>query len=217
LLELGPIVDALARVRALTLRLRAAGHGIDLIDVGGGLGIRYSSSEQPPTAQQYATAVIGAVGDLDCELISEPGRFLTGDAGLFVARVLYRKSNGDKQFIVIDGAMNDLIRPSLYQSYQQIEPVGPPRAATETVDVVGPVCESADFLAKDRELPVLERGDLLAIRGAGAYSFAMSSNYNGRRRAAEVLVKGDRVAVVRDREVYEDLIRGESIPEELTG
>lgn len=217
LLELGPIGDALARVRALTLELRAAGHAIGLIDVGGGLGIRYHSSEQPPTAQQYAAAVIDAVGDLGCELICEPGRFLTGGAGLFVARVLYRKSNGDKQFVVIDGAMNDLIRPSLYQSYQQIEPVGPPRSATEIVDVVGPVCESADFLAKDRELPVLERGDLLAIRGAGAYSFAMSSNYNGRRRAAEVLVSGDRFEIVREREAYEDLIRGESIPEELTG
>ena len=215
LLELGPIADALARVRALTVGLRAAGHAIELIDVGGGLGVRYDR-EQPPTAQQYAAAVIGAVGDLGCELITEPGRFLTAAAGLFVAKVLYRKSNGDKQFIVVDGAMNDLIRPTLYQSYQTIEPIGPPRSATEIVDVVGPVCESSDFLAKDRELPVLERGDLLAIREAGAYSFAMSSNYNGRRRAAEVLVKGDRFCVVRERESYEDLIRGESIPEELT-
>ena len=119
--------------------------------------------------------------------------------------------------VVIDGAMNDLIRPSLYQSYQHIEPVRPAASATETVDIVGPVCESADFLAIDRELPVLARGDLLAVRGAGAYSFAMSSNYNGRRRAAEVLVGGDRFEVVRERESYEDLIRGESIPEELTG
>jgi diaminopimelate decarboxylase len=216
LLELGPIGDALSRVRALTLELRAAGHAIALIDVGGGLGVRYHS-EQPPSADAYAAVVIDAVGDLGCELLCEPGRFITANAGLFVSRVLYRKSNGDKQFVVIDGAMNDLIRPSLYQSYQQIEPVGPPRSGRETVDIVGPVCESADFLAKDRELPVVARGDLLAVRGAGAYSFAMSSNYNGRRRAAEVLVKGDRFEVVRERETYEDLIRGESIPEELTG
>jgi len=129
--------------------------------------------------------------------------------------VLYEKTNEEKRFVVVDAAMNDLIRPALYQAYQKIEPVGPPREARHKVDVVGPVCESADFLARDRELPALERGDLLAVRSAGAYGFVMSSNYNGRRRAAEVLVRRDRFAVVRERESYEDLVRGESVPEDL--
>jgi diaminopimelate decarboxylase len=216
LLALGPISDALVRVRDLVGRLRAAGHGIDLVDVGGGLGVRYDD-ETPPSAAEYGAAVISAVGDLGCRLIVEPGRFITGEAGVFVTRVLFRKRNGDKRFAVVDGAMNDLIRPSLYGAHQHMEPVGPPRPGAETVDVVGPVCESADFLAKDRELPPLERGDLLAVFGAGAYSFAMSSNYNGRRRAAEVLVAGDQFRTVRERESYEDTIRGESIPEDLTG
>jgi len=213
LVKLEPIVDALQRIRALVRELREAGHAIDLLDVGGGLGIVYDR-ERPPSAAEYGAAVLATVGDLGCHLIAEPGRWIAGNAGIFVARVLYEKQNGDKHFAVVDGAMTDLIRPTLYQAYQRIEPVGPPREAQRVIDVVGPVCESADFLAQQRELPVLERGDLLAVHSAGAYGFAMSSNYNGRCRAAEVLVKGDRFEVVRARDRFEDLIRGESIPED---
>jgi diaminopimelate decarboxylase len=158
-----------------------------------------------------------AVGGLGCEIVVEPGRSISANAGVFVTRVLYEKSNEHKHFVIVDGAMNDLIRPALYQAFQRIEPVARPRESLRTVDVVGAVCESGDFLAKERRLPEVERGELLAVRSAGAYGFAMSSNYNGRPRAAEVLVKGDRFAVVRERESLEDLVRGETIPEELTG
>jgi diaminopimelate decarboxylase len=215
IVSLDPIVDALQRIGALVVELREAGHSIEMLDVGGGLGITYDR-EQPPSATEYADAVIATVGALGCHLIAEPGRWIAGNSGIFVTRVLYGKNNGDKHFAVIDGAMTDLIRPTLYQAYQRIEPVGPPREGTRVVDVVGPVCESADFLAQQRELPILERGDLLAIHSAGAYGFVMSSNYNGRCRAAEVLVRGDRFEVVRARDRFEDLIRGESIPEDLT-
>ena len=215
MLSLRPLADALARLRALVGELRGAGHPIGIIDVGGGVGVRYSE-ERPPTPAEYAEVVCEAVGDLDCEIVLEPGRSISADAGLFVTRVLYEKSNEDKHFLVVDGAMNDLIRPSLYQAYQHVEPVGPPREPVRQVDVVGPVCESGDFLARDRPLPAARRADLLAVRSAGAYGFAMSSNYNSRPRAAEVLVSGDAWAVVRERETLDDLVRGESIPEELT-
>jgi diaminopimelate decarboxylase len=215
LTNVGPFGDALARVRDLVGELRAAGHAIEVIDVGGGLGVAYSEEQTPPSAQEYARVVRGTLEGLACELVLEPGRWITAQAGILVTRVLYEKTNEEKRFVIVDGAMNDLIRPALYQAYQRIEPVGPPRATLHKVDVVGPVCESADFLAKDRELPAVERGDLLAVRSAGAYGFVMSSNYNGRPRAAEVLVRGDRFAVVRERESYEDLVRGETVPEDL--
>jgi len=215
ILSVQPFADALARARALVLELRDAGHAIEVVDVGGGLGVTYAD-EKPPSAAEYAEAIRGSVGDLGCEIVLEPGRWLTANAGLFVTRVLYEKSNELKHFVIVDGAMNDLIRPSLYQAYQRLEPVGPASGPLRNVDVVGPVCESADFLARERALPRVERGDLLAVRSAGAYGFAMASNYNGRPRAAEVLVRGDRFAVVRERERLEDLVRGESIPEELT-
>jgi diaminopimelate decarboxylase len=217
ILSLEPFADALARVRVLVRELRDAGHAIDVIDVGGGLGVSYREDEEPPSAAAYADAVIGATGDLECEIVVEPGRSITANAGLLVTRVLYEKSNDAKRFVIVDAAMNDLIRPALYQSYQRIEPVAPPRTPERRVDVVGPVCETGDFLARERSLPRLEPGDLLAVHSVGAYGFAMSSNYNGRPRSAEVLVKGDRFALVRERERLEDLIRGESIPKELTG
>ena len=173
--------------------------------------------ERPPAVADYAATVRGALEDLDCEIVTEPGRSIVADAGIFVTRVLYEKSNEDKHFVIVDGAMNDLIRPALYQAYQRVEPVGPPRSTSRTVDVVGPVCESGDFLARDRALPEVERGELLAVHSAGAYGFVMSSNYNSRPRAAEVLVRGTRFAVVRRRESLDDLVRGESMPEDLTG
>jgi diaminopimelate decarboxylase len=215
LTQLAPLSDALARVRALVLELRRAGHAIELLDVGGGLGVRYAE-ERPPSAADYAAAVRAQVGDLGCEIVVEPGRWITANAGVLLTRVLYEKQNEAKRFVVVDAAMNDLLRPALYGAFQRIEPVAAPRPGEERpVDVVGPVCESGDFLAKERPLPPVERGDLLAVHSAGAYGFAMSSNYNARPRAAEVLVRGARFALVRQRETLEDLVRGESIPEEL--
>jgi diaminopimelate decarboxylase len=216
LTRLQPFSDALGKIRSLVYELRDAGHAIETIDVGGGLGVTYGD-ECPPSAEEYASAVLSAVGDLGCEIILEPGRAIMANAGIFVTRVLYEKRNQAKRFVVVDGAMTDLIRPALYDAYQRIEPVGPPRGGSNVVDVVGGVCESSDFLARRRTLPDVERGDLLAVHSAGAYGFAMSSNYNGRRRAAEVMVRGDRFAVVRERETYADTIRGESIPKDLCG
>ena len=214
LTDVQPFGDALMKIRGLVSELRGAGHSIETIDVGGGLGVRYGD-EQPPSAAAYAAAVLSAVGDLGCEIVIEPGRWIMADAGVFLTRVLYEKQNEARHFVVVDGSMSDLIRPALYDAYQHIEPVGRPRGGSNVVDVVGGVCESADFLARQRTLPDLVRGDLLAVRSAGAYGFAMSSNYNGRRRAAEVMVRGDAFAVVRERETYEDTVRGEHIPEDL--
>ena len=211
-----PLHDAAERVRALALELRAAGHRIEVIDVGGGLGVVYRD-EAPPSAEAYAQAILAPLRELGCEIVLEPGRWITANAGILLAQVLFEKESEEKRFVIVDAAMNDLIRPPLYQAWQHIEPVGPTRGAERSVDVVGPVCESTDFLARDRSLPPFEPGDLLAVRSAGAYGFAMSSNYNGRRRAVEVLVRGGRFAVVRARESFEDLVRGESIPTELTG
>jgi diaminopimelate decarboxylase len=214
LLSTQPFSDALTIVHDLVVELRAAGHAIEVIDVGGGLGVSYAE-EVPPTPAEYAAAVEGAVGDLDCEIVLEPGRSISANAGIFVTSVLYQKSSDEKHFVIVDGAMNDLLRPVLYGSYQRIEPVSPARPGVQKIDIVGPVCESGDFLAKDRSFPSVEEGDLLAVRSAGAYGFAMSSNYNGRLRAAEVLVRDDQWRVVREREKLEDLIRGETIPEDL--
>lgn len=216
LTDVQPFVDALNRVRHLLLELRDAGHEIRTLDVGGGLGVRYDD-ERPPSFEAYARGVVESVGGLECDLVFEPGRALAANAGVLLTRVLYEKTNGERRFVIVDAAMNDLIRPALYQAYQAIEPVGASRGTPSPADVVGPVCESGDFLAKDRPVPPVERGDLFAVRSAGAYGFSMSSNYNGRVRAAEVLVKGDRFALIRERETYEDLVRGESIPEEITG
>jgi diaminopimelate decarboxylase len=215
LVDVQPFADAMERVRALVLELRSAGHPIRSIDVGGGLGITYAE-EAPPSPDAYAQAILGPLRDLDCEVILEPGRSITANAGLLVTSVLFTKRNDEKEFVVVDAGMNDLLRPALYQSYHGIEPVLRPRGAARKADVVGPICESGDFLARERSVSPVEPGDLLAVRSAGAYGFAMSSNYNGRLRAAEVLVRGDRFAVVRERERYEDLVRGEHVPEELT-
>ena len=151
-----PFADALDRVRALVAELRAAGHAIEVVDVGGGLGVTYAE-EVPPTPAEYAAAVVGAVGDLGCEIVVEPGRSITANAGVFVTRVLYQKSTDEKHFVIVDGAMNDLLRPALYGAYQRVEPVGPARGGLQKIDIVGPVCESGDFIAKDRSFPSVAR------------------------------------------------------------
>lgn len=207
--SLSPIVDALVRLREAALGLRGMGFDLRHLDLGGGLGIRYKD-ETPPTPEAYARAVLGIVGDAGFKLLLEPGRVLVGNAGALITRVLRTKRNGGRRFIVVDAAMNDLIRPSLYGAFHAIRPVSRRGGTGMVADVVGPVCETGDFLARDREVPRLREGDLIAVMSAGAYAFAGSSNYNSRPRAAEVLVRGERFKVVRRRETFRDLIRGES-------
>ena len=208
-----PVADAVARVVALAKALRERRIEIRMIDIGGGLGIRYRD-ETPPTHQEFATLLLPALREAGVTVLLEPGRSIVGNAGVLLTRVLYRKDTGTKKFVVVDGAMNDLIRPSLYGSYHEIVPVDEKRRTgeRESVDVVGPICESGDFLAKDRELARAEQEDLLAVMSAGAYGFVMASNYNTRPRAVEVLVDGDRYTIVRRRETYEDLVAGETAP-----
>ena len=211
LTKAAPFADAVARIASLVKTLRERAIEIRLVDVGGGLGIRYRA-ETPPTHQEYATVLLPALRELGVTVLLEPGRSIVGNAGLLLTRVLYRKDTGEKKFVIIDAAMNDLIRPPLYDAYHEIRPVNEARLGgpVETVDVVGPVCESGDFVAKDRELAQAQEGDHLAIMSAGAYGFAMSSNYNTRPRAVEVLVDGDSYTIVRRRETYEDLVAGET-------
>jgi diaminopimelate decarboxylase len=209
-----PFVDAAGRVRRLVDKLLAKGMPIRLVDIGGGLGIRYND-EMPPQPKEYANAVAGAFRGLDVTLVLEPGRVLVGNAGVLVTEVLYTKpipspaGRGKKYFFIVDAAMNDLARPSLYGSYHAILPVGKAPRGRVTADVVGPICESGDFLAKDRAMPPYKAGDLLAVMSAGAYGFSMSSNYNSRPRAAEVMVSGDRCEIVRERESARDMSKGE--------
>lgn len=216
LTSVGPFVDALSRVREYLDRvlvgyLRKEGANIRYLDLGGGLGIRYKD-EEPPRPEEYAAALIQGMEGLDVTLILEPGRVIVGNAGILVTEVLYLKETEEKNFVVVDGGMNDLIRPALYGSYQAIRPVRDKKAGTIVADVVGPICESGDFFAKDREVPRPEPGDLLAVMSAGAYGFTMASNYNSHPRPPEVLVDGDKFYVVRQRETLDDLIRGETIP-----
>jgi diaminopimelate decarboxylase len=214
LTEVGPFVEAVQRVKELVFRLRAEGIHIRYIDLGGGLGITYQQ-EEPPHPREYAQSLLREMAGIECTLILEPGRVIVGNAGILVTKVLYTKEGGEKNFIVVDAAMNDLIRPSLYGSYQRIQPVHIRESYEIVADVVGPICESGDFLAKDRKLPKVEPGELLAVMSAGAYGFSMASNYNSRPRAAEVLVAKDRFYIVREREDYDDLIKGEFIPDFL--
>lgn len=209
-----PFVDALTRIRDLVERLHREGFRVRYLDMGGGLGITYND-EQPPEPRDYAAAVTETLRGLDTTLLLEPGRVIVGNAGILLTRVLYLKGNEEKNFVVVDGGMNDLIRPALYGSYQGIQPIVPREGATLIADIVGPVCESGDFFAKDRQLPAVAPGDLLAVMSAGAYGFVMASNYNTRPRPPEVMVDGDRLYVVRERETLDDLVRGESIPESL--
>jgi diaminopimelate decarboxylase len=209
-----PFVDALGRVRDLIERLHAEDFDIRYIDMGGGLGITYND-ETPPEPREYAAALTQGLRGVNVTLVLEPGRVIVGNAGILLTRVLYLKSTDEKNFVVVDGGMNDLIRPALYGSYQAIQPVRQGTAKTFTADVVGPVCESGDFFAKDRELPAVGPGDLLAVMSAGAYGFVMASNYNTRPRPPEVLVDGRTLHIVRARETLDDLVRGETIPDIL--
>ena len=215
LTEISPFVDAAGRVRALVDRLIRKGLDIRFVDIGGGLGITYED-EIPPDPRQYADAIAGAFRGLPVTIILEPGRVLVGNAGVLLTRMLYTKPSQEgagkgkkKQFFIVDAAMNDLARPSLYGSYHAIVPVTKRTRRKVVADVVGPICESGDFLARDRELPAFAAGDLVAVMSAGAYGFSMSSTYNSRPRAAEVMVSGSRFEVVREREPLRDLTRGE--------
>ncbi len=211
LMSLAPILDALDRALALIDSLTASGVAITHLNVGGGLGVRYGE-EAPPSATDYAAAIGARLAGRDLELLVEPGRAIAAEAGLLLARVEYLKLGGERKFAVVDAAMNDLLRPALYDAWQEILPVrrtGNVADDAPLMDVVGPVCESADFLAKDRRLAV-GAGDLVAVASAGAYGFVMSSNYNTRPRAAEIMVDGDAMHLVRAREQISDLFAGES-------
>lgn len=214
ILELSPFLDAVRSLREMVYQLRDMGIGIRYLDIGGGLGITYKD-EAAPHPEEYAGAIKDELKDAAITLILEPGRVLVGNSGILVARVINVKNVSEKTFVIVDGAMNDLIRPSLYDAYHEIVPLHKRESKKENVDVVGPICESGDFFAKDRLLSQLQEGDLIAIKGAGAYGFSMSSNYNSRRRPPEVLVVDEHYFIIRKRETLRDLIRGESIPEFL--
>lgn len=216
--KIDPYVEAVKKAVPLIDQLRSKGHTIEAIDLGGGYGADYESNTVP-SAAEYASGIVPLLKDKNIKLILEPGKSICANAGVMLTRVLYIKQGGRKKFVIVDAGMNDLIRPSLYDAFHFIWPakveekfVPPQREkdlrleGTEVVDIVGPICEGADFFAKDRALPPAERGDLVSVFTAGAYGFTMSSNYNARGRAAEVLVDGDKFAVIRKRETYEDLI-----------
>jgi diaminopimelate decarboxylase len=205
LTSLTPVRQAIARMAKLFKELKASGFQLTHLDVGGGIGIRYQN-ENTPTLQQWAKAVLEPLKDIDATLVLEPGRVIVGNAAVLVSRVLYRKG----PYVIVDAAMNDLIRPALYEAYHEIVPVTPRRGPKRKVDVVGPICESADRLGTGRRLTPLEQGDLIAVLSAGAYGMSMSSNYNSRPRAAEVLVSGDSYRIIRERERVEDLWRLEA-------
>ncbi len=213
LTQISPFVEALDKMVAFVQRLRQAGINVSWLDLGGGLGITYDQEEPPPPAD-YAEALARGLAGLDCRLILEPGRVIVGNAGILVCSTLYTKRGG-KHFIIVDAAMNDLARPSLYDAFHAIQAVKGPERRRVRADLVGPICETGDFLARDQDLPDLAPGELVAVMSAGAYGFSMASNYNSRPRAAEVLVDGARFAVIRKRETYEDLVRGETIPDFL--
>ena len=217
--EIQPYVDAVKKITQLIDRLTERGHKIEWFDVGGGFGVNYERPDQAKPVTEHAKALVPLLQGKPYKIAFEPGRYIAGNSGIILTKVLYRKTGGEKRFVIVDAGMNDLIRPTLYDSYHHIWPVRPDAAnlnserrrdfviqGGETVDVVGPICESGDYLAKARSLPEVKRGDLLAVFTAGAYGFAMSSNYNARPRLPEVLVDGDSYTIIRRRERYEDLV-----------
>jgi diaminopimelate decarboxylase len=222
--DIEPYVDAVNKMTALIDRLTERGHRIEWFDVGGGFGVNYERPDQAKPVTEHAKALVPLLAGKPYKIAFEPGRYIAGNAGILLTRVLYRKTGGEKRFVIVDAGMNDLIRPTLYESYHHVWPVKPQAenvnaerrrdfeiVGGETVDVVGPICESGDYLAKARALPPVQRGDLLAVFTAGAYGFAMSSNYNNRPRVPEVLVDGDRFTVIRKRETLQDLVALERV------
>jgi diaminopimelate decarboxylase len=205
-----PFIEALGRLKEIVVSLRSDGLSIDHLDLGGGLGITYND-EVPPHPDDYGKAVLEVVKDLECTLLLEPGRVIVGNAGILVTRVLFTKQNEGKNFVIADAGMNDLIRPSLYGSYHAIQPETLAGKGRWTADIVGPICESGDFMARDRDMPRVKAKDLLAVMSAGAYGFVLSSNYNSRPRIPEVLVSGKKMKVIRRRETFKDLVRSESV------
>ncbi|HID70475.1 MAG TPA: diaminopimelate decarboxylase [Desulfobacterales bacterium] len=212
---ISPFVETLRKLKNFVGRLTDNGINIDYIDIGGGVGITYDD-EEPPHPQEYAKAIKEELTDLKITLILEPGRVIVGNAGIMVTEVQYTKTNRggekEKNFVVVDAGMNDLTRPSLYGAYHTIQPVKENNGASQVVDIVGPICETTDFLAKNRDFPEVKQGDLLAVMSAGAYGFTMASTYNSRPRGAEVMVSGNDFEVIRARETRESLIQGESVP-----
>ena len=218
LTELAPFEDAYTKVAALTETLRAAGHSIERLDLGGGLGIPYElSNTAPPLPIEYGAMIKRVLGPLGCEIEIEPGRLISGNSGLLVTKVIYSKAGEDRDFLIVDAAMNDLLRPSMYGSHHEIVPVIEPAPASprQVYDVVGPVCETGDTFAKARALTELGADDLIAFRSAGAYGAVMASEYNTRPLVPEVLVKGDQFAVIRHRPTYEEILARDRIPEWL--
>jgi diaminopimelate decarboxylase len=211
ILDYSSILEAAGKVLALIEELRADGLEIDHVDLGGGLGIAYEPDHIAPAIREFVSAVRSRIGNAGLTVMMEPGRSIVGQAGVLLTRVLYRKKSPSKEFVVVDAAMNDLIRPMLYGAHHVITPLRQGIAGSIVADVVGPICETGDFLARDRELPAVGPGDYLSVASAGAYGFVQASNYNSRPRGPEVLVEGDRWRVIRERETYEDLIKGETL------
>ena len=211
LMDTNPILEALDRVLALAERLRANGFGIRHVDLGGGLGVAYQAHEQAPEIHAFGATIRAKLEGRGLRVVLEPGRSIVGGAGVLLTRVLYRKQSGEKEFVVVDAGMNDLIRPALYRSHHEIVPLRKTERPEIVADVVGPVCETGDFLARGRKLANVAPGDYLAVCTAGAYGFVLSSNYNSRPRPPEILVEGDKFRTIRARERYEDLVRGEVV------
>ncbi len=209
--DMAPIVEAMRRILALVDALAADGIAIEHLDLGGGLGIRYDQ-EVPPSPADYAGHLLAELGTRPLRIVLEPGRVIAGNAGVLLMKVILTKHNEGKRFVVVDAAMNDAIRPALYGAHHHIEPIGPDAPFAGPADIVGPICETGDFFARDRPFPAVTGGSVLAMRSVGAYGFVMSSQYNSRPRAAEVLVDGDTYHVVRSRESLDDLMKGETIP-----
>ena len=210
LTKVAPFVDSITKLKKVIVTLREMGINPKYFDLGGGLGIQYDT-EEPPLPADYGREIVAATKDLGMHLLFEPGRNLVGNAGILVAKCLYTKARDDKNFIMIDAGMNDLARPALYGSFHGVQPVVADQDGMIVADIVGPICESGDFLVKEREVPMFKQDDLMAFTSAGAYGFAMSSSYNSRPRVAEVMVKGNTFEVIRDRETIEDLVKGEKI------
>jgi diaminopimelate decarboxylase len=207
-----PYQRALEEVLKIVDQLSEEGIPLEFLDLGGGYGVGYGVDEPEMLLAELASVVVPALSRRDLRLILEPGRYIVGEGGLLLTRVLYLKRSGGKTFVITDGGMTELLRPSHYGGYHRIEPVSLQRSQEEPVDVVGPICETGDFLARDRILAVPNPGDLLAVRTAGAYGFAMALNYNGRLRPAEVMVEEGEALLIRERETLEDLVRGQPIP-----